>query len=146
MPSHSFFGARVIPRARKRFVTRYELFRRRIAPIAFAIAIAFIAYDSCSKHERTSATFVIDYGSAEPNVRAVEAEIWMNRDQVMRFRRAALDGVSIGRTQFKASLPDTDGELRLDVELTGGERRKLTRAIHVTEGATITIQLERDLR
>ena len=123
-------------------MTKYDLFRRRIAPIAFAIAIAFISYDTCQKNERTSATIVIDYGAAERDVRAVEAEIWMNGEQVTQFRRTA----NIGKTQFKASLPDTDGELRIDVELKSGEHRTAERAIHVTEGATVTIQLERDLR
>ena len=123
-------------------MTKYDLFRRRIAPIAFALAIAFISYDTCEKHERTSATIVLDYGAAERDVRAVEAEVWMNGEQVTQFRRSA----NIGKTQFKASLPDTDGELRIDVELTSGEHRIVKRAIHVTEGATVTIQLERDLR
>jgi hypothetical protein len=127
-------------------VSTYDLFRRRIAPVAFALALGFIAYDTCSKHERTSATFVIDYGAAEPDVRTIEAEVWMNNEQVTQFRRTSIDGALIGKTQFKGSLPDTDGELRIDVELTSGEHRKVTRVIHVAEGATVTIQLERDLR
>jgi hypothetical protein len=127
-------------------VTKYDLFRRRIAPIAFALVLGFIAYDTCNKHQRTSATIVIDYGAAEPEVHAIEAQVWMNGEQVTQFRREALAGAHIGTTQFKGSLPDTDGELRMDVELTGGEHRKVTRAIHVSEGAIVTVQLERDLR
>jgi hypothetical protein len=127
-------------------VSKYDLFRRRIAPIAFALALGFIAFDTCDKHERTSATFVIDYGAAERDVHAIEAEVWMNGEQVARFRRDAQDGALIGTTRFKGSLPDTDGELRIDVELASGEHRSVKRAIHVAEGATVTIQLERDLR
>lgn len=127
-------------------MTKYDLFRRRVAPIAFGLALAFIAYDTCSKQERTSATIVLDFGAAEPEVRAVEAEVWMNGEQVTEFRRAALDGMLIGKTQFKASLPATDGELRADVELQTGERRTINRTLHVTEGGTVTVQLERDLR
>ena len=125
-------------------MTRYELFRRRIAPIAFGIAIAFIAYDTCQKQERTHATIVLDFGAAERDVRAVEAEIWMNGQQVTQFRRVAVDG-RIGKSQFKTSLPDTDGEARIDVELATGEHRPIKRAIHVSEGAVVTIPLERDL-
>jgi hypothetical protein len=127
-------------------VTKYDLIRRRIAPIAFGFAIAFMAYDTCDKQERTSATIVIDYGAAERDVRSIEAEVWMNGEQVTQFRRAAVADGLIGPTQFKSSLPATDGELRMDVELRTGEHRTATRAIHVTEGATIRIQLERDLR
>jgi hypothetical protein len=127
-------------------VSKYDLFRRRIAPIAFALALGFIAYDTCNKHERTSATFVIEYGTAERDVRAIDAEVWMNGEQVTQFRRTAAEGALIGKTQFEGSLPDTDGELRMDVELTGGEHRKVTRVIHVAEGATVRVELERDLR
>jgi hypothetical protein len=127
-------------------VTKYDLFRRRIAPIAFALAMGFIAYDTCDKHERTTATFVIDYGAAERDVRAIDAEVWMNGEQVTSFRRAALADSPIGATTFKGSLPDTDGELRMNVELASGEHRLIKRAIHVSEGATVTLQLERDLR
>lgn len=126
-------------------MTRYELFRKRIAPALFLAAVAWIAYDTCDKHERTKATFVFDYGSAAHDVRSVEAEIWMNGQQVTEFRRNALDGAYIGATKFEGSLPDTDGELRIDVELANGEHRLVTRQIHFAEGATVTIPLERDL-
>lgn len=127
-------------------MTKYDVFRRRLAPIAFGLAIAFMAYQTCDQQQRTTATFDIDYGTAEPDVRSIEAQIWMNGEQVTELHRQAIDDMSIGKTQFKASLPDTDGELRIDVELRDGERRETTRAIHVTEGGTVTVQLERDLR
>lgn len=120
------------------------MFRRRIAPIAFGVVIAFIAYDTCQKQDRTHATVVLDYGAAEREVRSIEAEIWMNGEQVTKFRRVAVDG-RIGKSQFKTSLPDTDGEVRIDVELASGEHRPIKRAIHVSEGAVVTIPLERDL-
>jgi len=126
-------------------VTKYDLFRRRIAPIAFGLVLAFIAYDTCNKHERTRATVVLDFGSAGERVHAVEAEIWMNGEQVTQFRREA-QGRTIGRTEFKTSLPDHDGEIRIDIELTGGEHRPTTRKIHVDEGATVTVPLERELQ
>lgn len=126
--------------------SRYALFRRRLAPIAFGIAIAFMAYTTCNKQQRTTATFVIDYGTAQRDVRAIDAEIWMNGEQVTRLHRVALDNAYIGDTRFKASLPDVDGELRMDVEVAGGEHRSINRAIHVTEGATVTVPIERDLK
>ena len=127
-------------------MTRYELFRKRIAPALFLAGVAWIAYDTCDKQERTRATFVLDFGAAAHEVRSVEAEIWMNGAQVTEFRRQALDGAYIGTTKFEGSLPDTDGEIRIDVELPDGEHRFVTRQIHFAEGATVTLALERDLR
>ena len=127
-------------------MTRYEFFRKRIAPVAFLVVVGLIAYDACHKQERTRATIVLDYGAAAPEVKAVEAEIWMNNEQVTQFRRVALDGMQIGATKFEASLPDVDGEIRIDVDLGDKGHRELTRKIHVEEGATVTVPLERDLR
>jgi hypothetical protein len=126
-------------------VTKYDLFRRRIAPIAFGVAIALIARDSCQKHQRTTATFVLDFGAAAPKVHAVEAEVWMNGEHVATFERNAVGG-SIGPTHFTGSLPANDGELRIDVDLGAGDHRHVVRTVHVEEGATATVPLERDLR
>ncbi|HUS28208.1 MAG TPA: hypothetical protein VMZ53_06855, partial [Kofleriaceae bacterium] len=92
------------------------------------------------------ATLVFDYGMAEPQVRAIEAELWMNNASVAQFHRVALEGGHIGATKFQVSLPAKDGELRLDVDMEGGVHKSFTRAIHVEEGATVTVPLERDLR
>ena len=125
-------------------VSGYDMFRRRIAPIAFGIAIAFIAYDSCQKKDRTHATFVLDFGAYAQDVRAVEAEIWMNGEQVTEFRRSALEGGQIGVAKFTASLPDTDGEIRVKIDLPTAQRMA-TRRIHVAEAATVTVPLQSDL-
>jgi len=127
-------------------VTKYDLLRKRIAPVAFVLALGLIAYDTCDKKERTHATIVLDFGAAARDVRAVEAEIWMNGEQVTQFRReAASEGAYIGPARFETSLPDTNGELRIDVDLRAGPRKHVTKTLHVDEGATVTIRLEHDL-
>jgi len=128
-------------------VTRYEFFRKRIAPIAFLLVVGLIAYDACSKEERTRATIVFDYGTVEPQVRAVEAELWMNNAKTAHFKhRVTLEGARMGKTKFEVSVPDKDGELRIDVELEGGVHKEVVRAVHIEEGATVTVPLDRDLR
>jgi hypothetical protein len=49
-------------------VSRYDLFRKRIAPIAFVAAMALLVRESCNKQERTHATIVMDFGAAEATV------------------------------------------------------------------------------
>lgn len=127
-------------------MTRYDLIRRRLAPIAFGVAIVLMARESCSKQQRTHATFVLDLGAAASTAHAVDAEIWMNGEQVSVFHRVALDGLHLGKTQFSGSYPATDGELRIDVELAPGDHRKITRKIHLDEGATVTVALDHELR
>lgn len=126
-------------------MTRYELFRRRIAPILFLGIVALIFFDAWRKQERTHATIVLDFGAAAPHVRAVEAELFVDGESVGTFRRTALPEAAIGPSRFEARMPDDRGELRVAVDLASGERRQLTRRIHADEGATITVSLGADL-
>lgn len=121
-------------------MSRYDLIRRRIAPIAFLIAIALIARDSCEKHQRTHSTVELDFGEARPRVHAVEVRVVAGTDVVATFQRTALGAGGIGTCRFDAALPGEDGELQIDVDL-GGERRALIRRFHAVEGATVRVSL-----
>jgi hypothetical protein len=125
-------------------VSRYDLFRRRIAPVAFLLAIGLIARDSCEKSHRTHTTVELQLGEARSRVRAVDADVVIGAETVARFHRAALPDAMIGPCRFELALPVDDGELRLDVDL-GAEHRRLTRSLHAVEGATLFVPIEGDL-
>jgi hypothetical protein len=127
-------------------VTRYELFRRRIVPVAIVVVFALLAFETCNKQERTQASFVIECGEYAKVVRSIEAELWMNGERVGRFVNSANEGAYLNSMKFQASLPDTTGEMRIVVDLGGGQLKHLTRKIHVREGDTVTVNLEPDLR
>ena len=126
-------------------MTRYDLFRRRIAPIAFGVAVAFIAYDSCHKHDHANATFVFDFGSAATQVRAIDVDVVVGGEVFSHFNRNALEGSTIGPTRFTGGLPDHDGQLQIDVRLPTSTRH-VVRSFHADDGGTITVPLERDLQ
>ncbi|MBS1118120.1 MAG: hypothetical protein H6Q90_348 [Deltaproteobacteria bacterium] len=126
-------------------MTRYDFFRRRIAPILFLVVVGLIAYDACSKQERTHATIVLDFGDSAPRVRSVDAELTVAGQVIGMFHRVALSGSSIGPCKFEAALPEQAGELRIDVELAGA-RKHLVRRIQADEGATVTVPLAVDLQ
>ena len=119
-------------------MSRYDLFRRRIAPIAFLVAIALIARDSCEKQHRTHATVELDFGDARPRVRAVDVRVVVGDDTVATYQRTALGAGGIATCRFEAAVPGEDGELRIDVDL-GSEHRQLTRRFHAVEGATVHV-------
>ena len=127
-------------------MSRYDLFRKRIAPIAFLLAIALLARDSCMKEERTHATFVLDPGAAVHEIRSVEADLYADGNQLTAFRRNAADGAYIGPMRFEVALPEKDCELRLDVDLGARGHRTFTRHVHADEGAMVTVPLDSDLR
>jgi hypothetical protein len=125
-------------------MSRYDLFRRRIAPIAFFLAIGWIAWDACDSGERTRTTVELQLGAAAPEVRAVEVEVWLGTELHTRYHRAALPGMAIGPCRFELSLPRNDGELRIDVDL-GATRRQITRRFHAVEGSTMYVALADEL-
>jgi hypothetical protein len=125
-------------------VSRYDLFRRRIAPVAFFLAIGLLARDSCEKSHRTHTTVELQLGDARPRVRAVDVDAVTGGEIIARFHGAALPGLLIDPPRFELALPADDGELRIDVDL-GAEHRRLTRPFHAIEGATMFVPIEGDL-
>ena len=116
-------------------MSRYDLFRRRIAPIAFGLAIVLIARDACNKEQRTHATIVFDVGS-DNHADGLDAELFTDGAFIATFHHAAFTG----RVQFDASLPAEDGELHIDLDV-GGKLKKTVRHFHAVESSTVTIPL-----
>jgi hypothetical protein len=127
-------------------VTRYDLFRKRIVPIAFVIVLGLIVRESCQQAERFHATIVLDYGEAEPRVRSVEARVLVGDEAFGELHRTAPPNHTIGPTKFEVALPAKDAELRLEVDVGEPARRKIVRLIHAEEGSTVTVPLAADLR
>lgn len=127
-------------------MTRYDLIRKRIAPVAFGVAIVLMARESCEKHQRMYATFVLEPGAAQHEIRSVEADVWSGDTQLSEFRRNAPEGGYIGPMRFEAPLPEKDVELRLDVDLGARGHRAFVRHVHAEDAATVTVPLESDLR
>jgi hypothetical protein len=121
-------------------VSRYDLFRKRLAPIAFFLAIGLIVRDSCQKEQRTHTKIELAFGSQRPQVRAVDVDVVVGDDVIATFHRAALPGSTIGPCRFDASLTSEDGELRIDVDL-GAHHQRLTRHFHAIEGAAMRVDI-----
>jgi hypothetical protein len=117
-------------------VTKYDLFRRRIAPVAFGLAIVLMARDACNKQQQGRATFTLDLGAARADVRAVTAEVWLGTQEAATYYRAA----PLGDLRFEVPLPANDGEVRVDIDR-DGKRDHVVRHVHADDGATVTVML-----
>lgn len=122
-------------------MTRYELFRKRIAPALFLCVVGLIAYDACNKQQRTHATIVLDFGAAAAEVREVNAELFSDGESIVVFQRTALPGGGIGPCRFETAMPADTGELQIDLRLATRmvSSRKLIRPL---EGSVTTVPLE----
>ncbi len=122
-------------------MTRYEFFRKRIAPVLFLGMVGLIAYDTCHAQERTHATIVLDLGDAEPRVRQIDAELVVDGDVIGTFHRSALPDLRIGcPCSFETAMPSETGELRLDID-----GKHVVKKIHAIEGGKVTVSLGGDL-
>lgn len=121
-------------------MSRYDLFRRRIAPIAFFLAIALIARDSCEKDKRTHTTVELRFDDLAPRVRAVDVNVVVGAETIAVFHRAALPNLMIGPCQFPLASPEDDGELRIDIDL-GTTQHRLIRRFHAVEGSTTLVSI-----
>jgi hypothetical protein len=121
-------------------VSRYDKFRRRIAPVALLAGIALLARDSCLAAERIHTTVELELGAARPRIRAVDVEIVVGGETLATYRRVALPGAIIDPCRFPMVVPAPDGELRIDVDL-GATRQRLTRAFHAVEGGAIVVTI-----
>jgi hypothetical protein len=126
-------------------VSRYDLFRKRIAPIAFIVAMGLLIRETCQGEQRIHATIVIGTGDAEPRVQAIDAQLIVNGEAYGEVHRRAQPGLRIGAARFAVAMPEADGELIIDVDL-GTEKRHVMRRIHASENATIELDLSSDLR
>jgi hypothetical protein len=120
-------------------VTRYEFFRRRIAPLLFLGLIGLIALDTCQGNERTHATIVLDLGAAKSTVKVIDAELIVAGDVINTFHRKAI-GAEMGPCKFEVAMPEKDGELRIIAD-----GKQLVRKIHAEEDSVVTVSLEADL-
>ncbi|MGE3544656.1 MAG: hypothetical protein AB7L28_12020 [Kofleriaceae bacterium] len=127
-------------------MSRYDIFRRRIAPIAFILAIALLAHETCNQQQRLRATIVLDLGEAAQRVRHLSAEVWVGDELIAQLQRNAVPGVPFGPVELAVGMPADEGEVRIDVDL-GDGRKQLTRQIYVAEdGTRVTVPLGAELR
>jgi hypothetical protein len=124
--------------------TFWELFKRRVLPIAFICGMAVLIQRTCNGATRTHATIVIDLGEAASVVKKVDAQLVVDGDANAQFHRAALPDLTIGPCQFEVSMPEDDGELTIDVE-TATTTKHFVRKIHATDGAIVRVSLGAEL-
>lgn len=122
-----------------------DTLRRRIAPVAFLLALALLASRTCQS-EAVRVRIELDPGAASAEVRAVRVDVFrQGEDQsVAVFSRRYGEAGPDARPSFEAQLDPGTYELRIEVETPRGHRR-LERTIEPRDASTVTIRLEREL-
>jgi hypothetical protein len=119
----------------------YDLFRSRIAPVAFVIALILLATHTCQS-EPASVTFYFDFGGRGAPVRVLEVEMLRGDDPepVANFKEHFSSSRPASRSRWKLKLDGGTYRLRIRVE-TAVKTHRLERTVKVTDGAAITVPL-----
>jgi hypothetical protein len=124
----------------------WDTFRKRIAPVALMIALVLLATRTCST-EIARVEMALDFGAAAERVRQVRVDMFPRGEErsVLFFERAYGERGVTSPPSLEAQLDAGTHEMLFEVVLDDGLRR-FTRIVEVTDQATITVKLERDLR
>ncbi len=120
------------------------MIRKRIAPLIFILAMGLVIRETCQKADRAHAAVVIQLGAAEAKVKAIDITLHVGGDELSLFHRVAPPGLTIGPIKFDVSMPERDGELRMDVTL-DTTTKHIVRKIHAEEGAVVTVNIGDEL-
>ena len=124
--------------------TIWDLFKRRVLPIAFICGMAVLIQRTCNGATRTHATIVIDLGESAAVVKKVDAQLVVAGDANAEYHRAALPNLLIGPCQFQVSMQKEEGELTIDVELPKTSKH-FVRKIYASDGAVVRVSLGPEL-
>ena len=83
--------------------SRYDRWRRRLAPVALFIALGFLAYDTCERKERSGTTIVLDLGAARSSVHHLRADVFVAGEPTAWFES---DLRGSGAISFPAMIED----------------------------------------
>jgi hypothetical protein len=120
--------------------SRYDRWRRRLAPAALLIALGVLAYDTCESKEKSGTPIVLDLGAARPSVRHVRADAFVAGEPSGWFESAVIGTEPL---RFRALLEDR-AVVRLQVTTDRGVR-VLERVVHPSSDP-VTLSLEGELR
>lgn len=123
----------------------YDIFRKRIAPVAFLVAILALGTRTC-KADMAEVTLTVDFGSAAADVRSIRVDLYRGDDvePVVTLERAYGDAGATTRPVLEAQLDSGSYRVDMSVGTTTGQRY-VTRSVELSDQSNVTVTIERDL-
>jgi hypothetical protein len=123
----------------------YDIFRKRIAPIAFIVAILALGTRTC-KADMAEVELTVSFGAAAADVRSIRVDLFKGDDvePVASFNRSYGEAGAQTSPLLDAQLDP--GMYRVDMTVgTVSGTRHITRAVDMDDRSSITVSIERDL-
>lgn len=119
--------------------TRYQVFRRVIAPVALIAALALLAYDTCGAEQDAEVRFAVDFGDTAPEVRHVRIDLWRGDDSIGFFERRFGEAGVVEPVRWRQVVPGGALEATISVTLAGGEIVPMRKPLRAPEDGEVTI-------
>ena len=101
--------------------TRYQVFRRVVAPVALIAALALLAYDTCRTEDSAEVRFAVDFGDTASEVRHVRIDLWDGDASFGFFEKRFGDAGATAPVRWKQPVPSGALEATISVTLASGE-------------------------
>jgi hypothetical protein len=122
----------------------YDVMRRRVAPIAFLLALVALSYQTCQA-ESVEVELTVRFGPDAGAVDSVRIDVVRDGsgDHVAFVERRFARGAPV---ELRQSVPLSEGMYRLDIELMiDGQGRRLSRVIDVAGEGGIRVDISGEL-
>jgi hypothetical protein len=121
--------------------SRYQWFRRKLAPVALVVALLVLAHETCNKKGAESETIELRFGDHVRELRSVHAEIFVDGQPAGHMDRDLSVDPNTPVT-FPAVLDGERATIRIDVVTATGPRR-FERTL--TAGSRVIVDLGAEL-
>ena len=121
----------------------WDIVRKRIAPVAFLLALVVLATRTCGS-ETASVELVFDPGAARDRLVRLHVDVHRPGDDGAPV--AYFDSAAGPRMRWTLQLDPGDYRLAFRATLAGGEVRRFDRTIVAEDNAVVTLSLERSLQ
>jgi len=116
--------------------SRYDSFRRYLAPLGLALGIAFLAHQTCRAEENAAVEFSVDLGETAPQVRHLRVDLWDDGTSVGFYDR---DVAGPGSLRWQQVVPSPELEATISLTMDDGRVVEVRRKLHAAGGSHVRI-------
>lgn len=119
--------------------TRYQSFRRVIAPLSVVAALALLLHQSCREKEHADVRFALDFGDAAADVRHVRADVWADDASIGFYEQRFAEGDAATAARWTQPVPRDDVEVTVSVTTADGAVYQVRRRVRAPGGSEVLI-------
>ncbi len=124
--------------------SRYDLFRKRLAPVALVVALAALGHETCGRSGSNDVTIELGFGTHAGEIRRVRADVFVDGEPDAWMEQAFGPDGADRPPRFRALVPEGHAVLRVDLVTASGARR-VEHKLSPASGATLLVDLGADL-